>query len=285
MEEKKSIFGDFVKSLFVIAIAIVLVLAGFAAGKYYTNKKAENNVENNNTIDNKKSVISYESLEKLGTIDKNENNDYFMNIDFVSKNGDVILSYPVINIDSPDVKDINTKIKNSVLEIEKEWLKNKTATLIDPEDKFITLSDGSGYIDLYFYDYAYFRVVESEKYVSIIQTSQDIGHKEDNELKAVYVVDKKTGKELSKEDIAELFNYTNYSKISDKILKDLGYEKYTIELDEENGTSECTREFENIFITKNNKLGIILNEEQISGDYYYRFYEQTSDTKLDTYEF
>ena len=44
MENKKSIFGDFIKSLFVIAVAIVLVLSGYAARKYIESKK-ENKIE------------------------------------------------------------------------------------------------------------------------------------------------------------------------------------------------------------------------------------------------
>ena len=41
MEEKKSIFGDFLKALMVICIAIVLVLSGYAARKYYEGRKVE----------------------------------------------------------------------------------------------------------------------------------------------------------------------------------------------------------------------------------------------------
>ena len=42
MENKKSIFGDFVKSLIIICIAIVLVLSGYAARKYIEFRKNDN---------------------------------------------------------------------------------------------------------------------------------------------------------------------------------------------------------------------------------------------------
>ena len=294
MDKKgSSIFlKNFLISVTVILLAIVLVLLGMSIEKSRnndkksddTNKQKEVDKKDNNKIENNQSVVSYDSLEKLGTIDDNERNSYFMNIEYVSKNGEVIFSYPVINIDSEDVKTVNQKIKDSVLENEKEWLKKKTDTPWSDEEKFITLNDGSGYIDLYFYGYSYFRVVETEDYVSIIESSQDIGHKEDNSIKAVYVIDKNTGKELSKEEIAKTFKYDSYSKLSDTILKDLGYEKYTAELGEV-GTVEYSRELESIFITKNNKLGIIFKEEQQSGDYHRRFYEQSSDTDIVEYSF
>lgn len=49
MENKKSIFGDFVKSLFIIVLAIILVLSGYAARKYIESRKGDNGTKETTT--------------------------------------------------------------------------------------------------------------------------------------------------------------------------------------------------------------------------------------------
>ena len=57
MENKKSMFNDFIKSLFVIIMAIVLVLSGYAARKYFDvrkeNKKDDTKVVEKDTTSTK----------------------------------------------------------------------------------------------------------------------------------------------------------------------------------------------------------------------------------------
>lgn len=100
MEEKKSIFGDFVKSLFVIAIAIVLVLAGFAAGKYYTNKKAEN--KENNKVEDKKLEVPEEVSRAI---------DELWSTDYIDDMHDTVIE--MLNLKDNNVDDVKKFLEDN----------------------------------------------------------------------------------------------------------------------------------------------------------------------------
>ena len=175
MEEKKSIFGDFVKSLFVIAIAIVLVLTGFAAGKYYTNKKAEN--KENNKVEDKKLEVPEEVSRAI---------DELWSTDYIDSYHDSIIE--LINLEDKDALDVKKYLEDNYNDYlifygVKEATNNYVSLTATKEQILAKTKEKYGYdFDLKFHDI--YDMVESDKPVGLKWDSKNESYTYDPETGA-----------------------------------------------------------------------------------------------------
>lgn len=151
-------------------------------------------------INNNKDLYYYEYGERYGIIEDDEIGISSLEV-----------KYPVINIDSDDVKRINNEIKNKALELKDTYLSYVGNSNYE-EDEELTctiIKIGSSKLEIEHVEYYTYEFMESDNYLTLIEwsrgdTSCSGGW---NYYTNIYVINKETGKELSQEEIVALYNY------------------------------------------------------------------------------
>jgi len=211
------------KNIVIVLLAIcVLGLGGFLVYDKVLkedtkeNVKEENKIEQVEKLDDSKDYYYYEKTEQFAElVCANEGYDpsigmsvdeYFKNIDFFTKDSMIEFKYPVINIKSEDVKKINLDIERKIQSLKNEYTYNPY-NFEEGCMKYTLIDSDKVHSDLHLQYYSY-EIFESDNYISINEfdnatTGCASGW---HDIINSYIIDKNTGKQLTKDDIVELYD-------------------------------------------------------------------------------
>lgn len=265
----------------IILLICVLGLGGYIAYDKILKDNDKTNVKNeqsntkkndNEEIKDLYTFVETDVIGKIEIVDEDnklyENN--LKNIEGLTKDYNIQFRYPVINMDSNDVKNINAKIKNNITKLEEVYKKtneknNNTAFKL-------TSNNGTNYFENYLQYYNYL-IGESDDYLSIVECLKDYYLvSADETILNIYIIDKKDGALVTTNDLLSKYNL-DQDKVFDFVAK-----KYN-ELND-NETSLSKEDFKNgdldnkvYYYVKDNKLHILMNNSDFSAHKIIRDFE------------
>ena len=182
-------------------IGTVIIMLGIY---FWFIKKDDRPIENNQTINDKEETKKLYSI-----VDGDELELYDDEDGKLTKKPDISFDYPVINIDTAEIKKANEEIKKIYDDtkkgnLAKEVTSNPYGFMVKKGDKYyIEDVDADGIL----WDIKY-NISEEENYLSISIIRNWLCHCGGATSVDKYVVDKKTNKLLSDSEIFKLFNVT-----------------------------------------------------------------------------
>lgn len=266
--------------IIVVLLLLVIGLGGYIGYDYLTYKKENKKVTektNNNAIqelkkiDNTKELVYYDT-EKLGKVlflagddyggcfnekeelenwlTENKNNSEINLVDnigmssLIDNDNNIMLKYPIINIDNETVNKINEEIKKYIDEGKQRIIEGEkryaAKYVINNQIKY---SSGFNWNEVEIY--------ESQKFISIVFKNYYYIACAGSELsiEKVRYINKETGLEASEYDILENYNYKNIDDLKSKI-------KY-------NEDDVDISSFYSLYIDNNEKLHVLGNLDYI----------------------
>ena len=183
-----------------VLILIVLGLAGFIVYDKVINNKPNDNIES-------KELYSIKKLtDKVTYTGKN---------DLEIINGEIIFAYPVININSEEIRNVNNEILKEYQDaysfINSNYTKEVSET---PICQFTIKKNGKLYSGEYSMTALKYNISENDKYLSVVIEEMHItmcGCGSTSYLG--YTINKETKKVMSNSEILELFNASNLENV------------------------------------------------------------------------
>lgn len=265
----------------IILLICVLGLGGYIAydkilkDNDKTNAKNEQSNTEKNDNEEIKDLYTFVETDVIGKIEiVDEDNKLYennlKNIEGLTKDYNIQFRYPVINMDSNDVKNINAKIKNNITKLEEVY--KKTNEKNNNTIFKLTSNNGTNYFENYLQYYNYL-IGESDDYLSIVECLKDYYLTINEEtILNIYIINKKDGSLVTTNDLLSKYNLDQ-----DKVL-DFVAKKYN-ELND-NETSLSKEDFKNgdldskvYYYVKDNKLHILMNNSDFSAHKIIRDFE------------
>jgi len=192
---------DILKKI-VIVIIILLILAIIITGIVVT---IQNNLSNNTT--NNETSVKYQKIDdKKDFIYIKKGNVYEVNF---NESNRVSFDYPIININTNSVKEVNDTIKKQFNNLEKDYRN------INNSDNCTCINmDGKDRCDKYINSLHYVTIEDSDYYEILLYSFRNSNCTIGNSDLKGYVISSKTGEVLSNKEIIEYFEYD-----TDKLLQ------------------------------------------------------------------
>ena len=194
-----------------ILILIVLGLAGFIVYDKVINNKHNDNVAqpDNNDEQNKEPKELY-SIKKLG-----DNVSYTGKNNFQVKEGEFSFEYPVININSEEIRRVNSEILKVYQDVYSFINSNYTKEVSEtPICQFTIKKNGKLYSGEYSMTALKYNISENDKYLSILVGEKRIAICGDTGTSYLgYTINKETKKLMSNSELLAMFNATKDEKL------------------------------------------------------------------------
>lgn len=249
MEEKKNNKG--LICLIVILIVLVLGLVGYIVyDELFSYSKVNDKITTtttNNIIENV-SLYEMKETEVIGTFISSDG-DY---LTIKDENDNIKLKYPVINIKSNEIKDINKKIKNNIdLNIKNLNAYESMSEEFEDTCIKIKMTDTNKSIIFEHFTYIAYEIIESDKYLTIIEKEQNETTCASGfvEIKNIYIIDKETKKIIKRENLIN--SYSNFDILLKDLINLLNVDERPAEIIDSINKGEYY-----IYISENNNLSI-----------------------------
>ncbi len=267
-EKEQNLLIIIMSVILVLLIAVVIYLIFF-------NKKEEviDNHQQNNTQVNEKLYSKIDGSKGNYYVITGQTYNVYSNFNNKKTQDEdkVVFDYPVININTSSVLNVNAKIKETFYNIEKEF-KNKK------EDGCICVKVNDYYHCDEHIRKLSFKVYEDTEFITIIVRNNLLTHcASGNVVDTVYTVSKKDGKDFSNDDIINYFGYNR-----DTINRELA--KYIQSLYATNISNELEDIPKSLVLAINNGK-LILGYDFIDGTQYFSYDGKSFKEENNTFDF
>jgi hypothetical protein len=189
-----------------VLILIVLGLAGFIVyDKVINNRPNDNVVQPDNNDEQNKEPKELYSIKKLG-----DKVSYTGKNNFQVKEGEFSFEYPVININSEEIRRVNSEILKVYQDVYSFINSNYTKEVSEtPICQFTIKKNGKLYSGEYSMTALKYNISENDKYLSVVIEEMHITMCGGSTSYLGYTINKETKKVMSNSEILELFNASN----------------------------------------------------------------------------
>jgi len=201
---------------------VILIVGGYVLTVKVTKEDSSDKINTNNNEKTEENVVISDKYK----IDKTKEYIYFDNIDSKSLEHEIIFQDIIININSNDAKNLETKLNNDMAELRKTYKKISDQELSEEDKERILYKEDDIYSTLFKKYTKYFY----KNYTSLLVDSFDYdcynGSTYKNSIS--YVFDTNTGKILTKKEILNIYN-KNLDNLKLKVEEALESEQTEVE--------------------------------------------------------